>query len=156
MIVLAMVCFGVGAIISIMFIFFIGFNNVFWTIIVLISATAALCAVVCKWYVAPPVCVVERMGALKSLNRSGHLTKGRRLKIFGMLLLLIIVSAIITSIVRFILNRTIGSEFVGTLIEAVANAVPMALFNIMPVTVYYGLRVEKENLTASSLADIFD
>jgi uncharacterized membrane protein len=46
------------------------------------------------WYVAIPVCVVEQFGPLESLRRSAALTKGHRWKIFGMVVVLIIISTV--------------------------------------------------------------
>src|SRR5262245_23105166 len=48
------------------------------------------------WFVAIPVCVVEQRGAWASMQRSAELTKGHRWKIFGMMILLVIISLVVS------------------------------------------------------------
>jgi hypothetical protein len=135
------------------------FGRNFWTILLLIAALVGIVVpsvLFCRWYVSAPVCVVEKTGALRSLKRSGQLTKGRRWKIYSLFALVMIIVSIISGVVEFIVKRTIDIEFIGILILIAVKVVPLAFANITPTVVYYSLRVEKENLTAASLADIFD
>jgi uncharacterized membrane protein len=125
-------------------------------VIVVVAAVAVPSILFCRWYAAAPACVVEGTGPVRSLGRSGELTKGRRMKIYGLLSLVLIIVGIISGVVNFIVTRTIGYEGVGSIISAIVNVVPLAFVNVMSTVVYYSLRVEKENLTAATLADIFD
>jgi hypothetical protein len=109
-----------------------------------------------SWYVAAPVCVVERAGALASVGRSFELTKGYRLRIIGMLLLVFVLVVIFAAIALFIANVVLRGGFLGLLIKIFANIIPMAFGNVMATVTYYSLRVTKEGLFATSLADIFD
>jgi hypothetical protein len=133
-----------------------GIINSFITLIFTIAAILTPSVLFCRWYVVAPVCVVERTGSLQSLRRSGYLTKGRCLKIYGLLTLVMIIIGIISVVVNFIIIRTIDAEWIRRLISTVFNVVPIAFANVMSTVVYYGLRVEKEDLTATTLADIFD
>jgi hypothetical protein len=42
------------------------------------------------WFAATPACVVEQLGAFRSLGRSRELTKGHRFRIFGLVLVILI------------------------------------------------------------------
>ncbi|MDR2179335.1 MAG: hypothetical protein LBP21_03410 [Synergistaceae bacterium] len=105
------------------------------------------------WFVFAPACVVERIGALASLDRSGKLTKGYRLKILGILALL----QIFLRVVDFIAGKVVpGSGIPGIILRIAIILVPVTFMTLVPAVVYYSLRVAKENLTPESLADIFD
>jgi len=120
------------------------------------------------WYVFVPSCVVERLGPIKSLNRSAELTKGCRLKIFALYLLFF---AIIGGL------GTVGFIFVGVLsvlmiwvspfllmffllfqpvIHIVISAPVMAFAQVMIAVTYYELRSVKEGISVDNLANVFD
>jgi MFS family permease len=107
------------------------------------------------WFVAAPACVVERLGPLESMSRSGALTKGYRWRIFGMVFLLWIVSAIITGVLAAILYRTVGivAAIVGVLIWA---AVYGGFFSVFVAVTYRDLRVAKEGVDTELIASVFD
>jgi hypothetical protein len=128
-------------------------------VIGLIAANITPYVLFCMWYILVPVCIVEWGGPLQNIGRSRCLTKGRRMRICGLLIFMIFVLAItgiISKEVGFIVQRTIDAKWAGILISAVADIVPRTFFNIMPTVVYCSLRVEKEDLTVTSLADTFD
>jgi hypothetical protein len=108
------------------------------------------------WYVGTQACIVENAGPMASLGRSWDLTKGYRLQITGMLLLVFILVLITTAIAQFIVNRVLGVGIAGSLFNMLVNLIPIAFGNVMATVTYYRLRVVKEGLTATSLADIFD
>jgi hypothetical protein len=156
---LAMAFLAIAAAIAIMMLpilaaAFIGRS--FLTLIVAVAAPVMMIAFLCMWYVAAPVCVVEKTGPLKSFGRSCVLTKGSRLKIFGMALLVGIIMWIISAVVSFIVKRALGPGFAAALILAAANSAPFAFVNIMAAVAYYSLRVGNEHRDAATLADIFD
>jgi uncharacterized membrane protein len=107
------------------------------------------------WYVGTPVCVVEQKGPLASLGRSSELTKGHRWKIFGMVLLLIIVAAIVGGIIVALLGLT-GSSVLATLGTLVWNGVWGAFYAIFGVVTYHDLRVAKEGVDTDQIASVFD
>jgi hypothetical protein len=105
------------------------------------------------WFVFAPACVVERLGALASLDRSGKLTKGYRLRISGIFLLLVLIS----KTVSFIADKVIPDlGIISVIVKTLIVLIPVTFASLAPAVVYYSLRVAKENLTPESLADIFD
>ena len=107
------------------------------------------------WYVATPVCVVEQKGPLASLGRSSEITKGHRWKIFGMVLLLIIVAAIVGGIVGAVLGLT-GSPVLVALGTLAWNGAWGAFYAIFGVVTYHDLRVAKEGVDTHEIAAVFD
>src|SRR6266852_3574194 len=97
------------------------------------------------WFVATPVCVVERLGPNASMRRSTQLTKGHRWKVFGLILLLVIISAVVSPLIEFGLAAVAGSTvaLVGSLIW---NGVWGAFYAISVVVTYHDLRVAKEGI----------
>jgi hypothetical protein len=163
-------CFGglfvLGSVFSVLEVvslgYFLSYNAVpqfavfVFFLIALFTAIILFITLPCSWYVASPACVVERTGAFVSLGRSARLTKGHRLKIFGMLTLVLAAIAIISKIVDSVTAGAFGGGFVVTLISVLTNVVPVTFVNVMSAVTYYSLRVAKENLAATSLAEIFD
>jgi hypothetical protein len=107
------------------------------------------------WFVATPVCVVEQLGPIRSMGRSRQLTKGHRWKIFGLMLLLIIISAVISPALQYSLNALGGTPLalVGDLIW---NGAWGAFYAIAVVVTYHDLRVAKEGTDIEQIAAVFD
>jgi len=107
------------------------------------------------WFVATPVCVVERLGPNASMRRSTQLTKGHRWKVFGLILLLVIISAVVSPLIEFGLAAVAGSTLalVGSLIW---NGVWGAFYAISVVVTYHDLRVAKEGIDIEQIAAVFD
>jgi MFS family permease len=107
------------------------------------------------WFVGTPACVVERRGPWTSLRRSSQLTKGHRWKIFGLMLVLIIVSALISPLVGLVFTAIGGTAlaFVG---ELIWNGVWGAFYAIAAVVAYHDLRVAKEGVDTEQIAAVFD
>jgi len=59
--------------------------------------------------VAVPACVIEKLGVGKSLSRSSALTRGYRWPIFGIILLTIVGSAVVSYLVTRILGMIGGA-----------------------------------------------
>ncbi len=110
---------------------------------------------VAMWFIAVPVCIVERHGPWESLVRSGELTKGHRWKIFGVVILLYVVSAV----VGYILTSVVGAV-AGTVVAMIAsliwNGIWGAFFAVFVVVTYYELRVAKEGIDIEQIASVFD
>src|SRR5262245_50300546 len=106
------------------------------------------------WSVAVAACVVEGTGPVASLGRSAALTKGHRWKIFGIFLLVWIVSVIVASLLGLIASQ------LGTVANLFANffwtACWAAYFNSVLVMVYHDLRVAKEGVDVNQIAAVFD
>jgi hypothetical protein len=107
------------------------------------------------WFVATPVCVVEQLGPSASLRRSSQLTKGHRWKIFGLMLLLLIVSAVVTPMIEVALNA-IGGTLLTAIGSVVWNGIWGAFYAISVVVTYHDLRVAKEGIDIEQIAAVFD
>jgi hypothetical protein len=108
--------------------------------------------VACMLYVAVPACVIEKLGAVASLNRSAALTKGCRWQIFGLLALV----TIIGFIAQFILTRIGGGMLLGKLLEFCWLIIATSFGAVLAGVVYHDLRVAKEGIDIDNLANVFD
>ncbi|HEY7301815.1 MAG TPA: hypothetical protein VH684_28325 [Xanthobacteraceae bacterium] len=106
------------------------------------------------WYVATPVCVVERIGPWKSLRRSEALTKGSRWKIFGMMVLVVIITLIGKGLIVKLTLMT--GATVGLLANLIWSALIGAFSAILGVVTYRDLRVAKEGIDTDQIAAVFD
>jgi len=106
------------------------------------------------WSVAVPVCIVEALGPLASMSRSSELTRGYRWPIFGIVLLLGIVSFAVILLLGVLLDPA------GLALSAIANVMWTALWtaywNCALIMIYHDLRVAKEGLDTRQIASIFD
>jgi len=107
------------------------------------------------WFVGTPACVVERTGPWASLKRSAQLTKGHRWKIFGLMLLLIIVSGIVSGIIGLVLGP-LGNEILMMLATLLWGSIWGAYYSIAVVMAYHDLRVAKEGIDIEQIAAVFD
>jgi len=119
------------------------------------------------WFVATPVCVVEQLGPFRSMGRSRELTKGRRWRLFGLVLLIlipaIIVGAIFGAVTFFMLGpnglltlSSVLTSWLGQLISLVWKAAWGGFFAAVIAVTYHDLRVAKEGLTTEQIASVFD
>lgn len=109
----------------------------------------------CILAVTLPACVVEKLGAVDSLKRSAELTKGNRLQIFLLYLVVGIVIGVLTFVFAMILFSVTGL-IAGTLLLTVLLIVPMAFSYVMASIIYFDLREIKEGVSLDSLAAVFD
>jgi hypothetical protein len=124
----------------------------------------------CMWWVAVPVLVVEKAGVIGSLKRSTYLTKGARMKIFGLLVIYLLFSIVVTAIS---LTLLVGGGFSLTSITSasaaimqggvsaylvVSNILGAIIFAFVCVVVavcYAELRRIKEGVSVKDVAQIF-
>jgi len=106
------------------------------------------------WYVATPVCVVERIGPWKSLRRSAALTKGNRWKLFGMMVLVAIITLIVNGLIGGLTAMT--GVTVGLVAHLLWSALIGAFSAILGVVTYHDLRVAKEGVDTDQIAAVFD
>ena len=105
--------------------------------------------------VAVPVCVVERLGPIGSLRRSAELTKGHRLRLFGLFLLLL---AGLTAL-RYLVNSaglSIGGRIAAAVLDVGFDAFSTAFELVAVAVAYHDLRVAKEGIDIEQLAALFD
>ena len=114
----------------------------------------------CMWYVSASACVVERLGPIESLGRSRALTKGYRWHIFGVAILLLLITQLVRVLFAFLVRGFVSDPFLQGMatgiVVALATLIPNAFANVAPAVAYYRLRMVKENLTMESLAGVFD
>lgn len=111
--------------------------------------------VLSAFYVALPACVMEQLGPFDSLSRSGALTKGHRWKVFGIFVVIIIISMIIGSILE-VMTVAIGGVVAGIVVHFVWNGLYAAYNSVAIAVMYHDLRVLKEGIDIDRIAAVFD
>jgi hypothetical protein len=114
------------------------------------------------WSVAVPVKVVERTGIKDSFGRSWDLTKGYRWKIFGLILMFVLIIFLLS----FIVNMVSGLSVMNTvsvlnnrpyiLLQWLQSVITALLMAVGVTVIYYELRTVKEGLGPQQLAAAFD
>jgi hypothetical protein len=123
--------------------------------------------VACMYFVAAPVCIAEREGVGGSLRRSRFLTKGHRWKIFGALLLIIVLGLIVVGAIAagvmgggFSIGPsgapTLRNAGAATIAQNAVAAVFGAFYAVLVAVFYYHLRVAKEGVDLAKVASVFD
>ncbi len=111
--------------------------------------------VMCMFYVAVPVCLIEKNGVFDSLQRSRELSKGYRWAIFGLLLIVAIVS-LLAAIPLKIVGFATTSFFAIASVQFLWQTLATAFGAVLHTVVYHDLRVAKEGIDVSKLANVFD
>jgi hypothetical protein len=124
-------------------------------IVAFILALVVFAILYTMWFVAVAACVVERRGPFGAMGRSQQLTKGHRWRIFGMMLLLLIISYIISVLVGLMLSPA-GSMIVTFLGNLAWSAILGAYFATAVAVSYHDLRVAKEGVDIEQIASVFD
>jgi hypothetical protein len=107
------------------------------------------------WFVATPACVVEQLGPFKSMGRSADLTKGHRWKIFGLMLLVFLISAVASSMIGAI-SAVVGGPMLELIASVIWNGIWGAFYAVAAVVTYHDLRVAKEGIDIEQIASVFD
>jgi glycerophosphoryl diester phosphodiesterase family protein len=107
-----------------------------------------------RWFLAMPVCVLERAGPVASLRRSAELTKGHRWGLFGIFVVVLVVNGVIGALVGLLVSS--AGLMVGVLAQFVWAAIWTAYFDSVWVMMYHDLRVAKEGVSADQIAAVFD
>jgi hypothetical protein len=114
-------------------------------------------------WVAIPACVVERPGVTASLGRSVTLTKGNRWRLFGIIVILMLVNwgiSLLSNVVTVPLASFGASAatkaIAGGLVGIVTTGLYTALNAVMAAVAYHDLRVAKEGIGINEIAAVFD
>ena len=121
------------------------------------------------WSVAAPSLVEERLGPVEALGRSRELTRGARWKVFGLLLVVTVISWICSAIIGLASVMWYGSpaDFASAAasgngppvayytINAVFQTLSLAVWGVIQTSLYVELRHWKEGPATEKLADIF-
>jgi hypothetical protein len=112
-----------------------------------------------KWYLAVPVCVIEKTGARESFKRAAELVRGNMVRLFVVLLLFGAIWAIIVLVclVPMAMVGGRGPGYAAALImtSVVSNTASVLIWVSLPV-IYLHLRTVKENYSIVNEADVFD
>lgn len=109
----------------------------------------------------PAACVVEGLGALQSIKRSAALTQNYRLKIFGIFMAGMTISAIIGAIMGFIGGMLDAMLFSYARVfripfESLTILISTTFSSVMFPITYCKLREIKEGTAIETLAKVFD
>lgn len=116
------------------------------------------------WAIAIPVIVEEHAGVFGAFGRSQELTRGARLQLFGLFLLLLLTRLGLWASVVFLSRLVLGTQYDGFTVatKLVANVFATLDFTIATAfwgtalsMVFVGLRNEKEGSPESRLNEIF-
>jgi hypothetical protein len=100
-----------------------------------------------------PVCVVERLGPVKSMSRSAELTHGHRWPIVGVNTAWLVISLLVNALIR----RAIpGSTFPAELMTWAWGALSGSYSAVYGVTLYHDLRAVREGIGIDEIASVFD
>lgn len=105
--------------------------------------------------VAVPVAVVEGHGVGASLNRSAALTKGCRWRVFGVILVVIVIQAVTDQIVERVLDFE-GAFNLSLAIAWLLSGASTALQAVLATVTYHELRMVKEGADVDQIASVFD
>ncbi len=107
-------------------------------------------------WVVIPAAVIERPGVIDSLSRSAELTKGYRWQIFG----IIVILTVVTLVAAFAIAFAIIVSDAGPTILVLGNLIITAFFTALGAVIsavgYHDLRVVKEGVGIEEIAAVFD
>lgn len=116
---------------------------------------------IAMWSVTTPAVVIENAG-MGALGRSRELTKGYRLPILGLFLILFIVSALISGLLSAVLGFGFSAGLTGGtiglgafLLQGASSAVGYALYSCVVAMLFARLKEIKEGVGIDDLADVF-
>ncbi len=154
---------GAGAILPVIGVALLG------TLLTMLGALALIIPgfmIAAALWVAIPTAVVERPGVIASLKRSADLTRGYRWKIFGIFVVIWLVSAVAVGMVQTPLAvsvATAGPQGIGSGLFLVYNGLVLlvsafftALAAVASAVAYHDLRAVKEGFDIDRFASVFD
>ena len=114
-------------------------------------------------WVAIPVAVVERPGVIASIQRSVELTKGNRWRIFGLLIIILVIQGVIGFILALIFGIGMaaggavgGPSVVAVIVQWLIQAFFAVLYAVLITVSYQQLRIGKEGGSLDQIASVFD
>lgn len=111
-------------------------------------------------WVAIPAVVVERPGVTRAMGRSAELTSGNRWRVFGIIVILMLINAASGMIVNAPFaaggEQTLSSLAWNAGLSGFLAAFQTALAAVMATVVYHDLRVAKEGIGVTDIARVFD
>ena len=132
---------------------FLFFSKIISPEIISIVPITFVILLIINWFVFIPACMIEQVGATKSLSRSVELTKGYRMKTLCIVLLMFLVTYLFNDIAFAIFVFLFESEFIALVFFVLFSSIAGAYIWLLPAITYYKLRVAKENFTLDSLVE---
>jgi membrane-anchored glycerophosphoryl diester phosphodiesterase (GDPDase) len=113
-----------------------------------------------SFILAAQVLVIENKGIIESMKRSWELTKGRKLRIAGFLLVIFVISYILNQLsgsIMLELSRIIGLSgiWIGAVISFFITSLILPFSACVYVLIYFNARIDKEGFALEHLADQF-
>lgn len=109
---------------------------------------------IARFFVCLPCCVIEGLGPIQSLRRSAELTKGHRWRLFGIFILMVMLSFTGT-VINIVFLRVTGPA-AAVAASFVWNALFIAYNSITDAVAYQNLRVLKDGIDIDRVAAVFD
>jgi Membrane domain of glycerophosphoryl diester phosphodiesterase len=161
----SLILFAVGvALIAVTFGLLVGAVSAFGSagaavlIILLPGAVFVGILVYTRWLFAAPIVMLERVGATAALRRSWQLVRGSTPRVFGITLLVGLITGILSAIVGALLGvvTQVGDDTVHLILNQLATLVVAVLIQpisfIVVVLLYYDLRIRNEAFDIEMLA----
>jgi hypothetical protein len=120
------------------------------------AAGAVALFFVSMWCASVPACVVEKLGPVASIGRSRKLTEGCRVKIIGVMAVVLALFYVLRYAASSVGENWFGAGHAVSASVIAVTFIPYAFTNTAVAAVYYALRSAKENIIDMSLAEIFD
>ena len=111
--------------------------------------------VFCIYAVASPACVVERIGPIKAMSRSAFLTKGNRWRVFGLMILLFLVTRLLSQLI-IILAKLAGGLVFSLAVSAPIEGIVGGFSAVAIAVLYAQLRIAREGVDIDHIAAVFD
>jgi len=117
------------------------------------------------WLVAVPAAVVEKTGVSASFARSSALTRDRRWRILGIVVLAGVMLIAVNLIVMAAVGAGSGGSFTTfmtrptatlAVVRWIVGSLGAAFFTCLLATLYYALRSDKEGVDINQIASVFD
>ena len=132
-------------------------GEVLWLLIIPAAIFLGIVAYT-RWLFAAPIVILERTGPVDALRRSWGLVRGSTPRIFGIMLLVGIITSILTAIVGSLLTllTQVGDENLRLVLNQLASLIVTVLIQpisfIVVVLLYYDVRIRREAFDIEMLA----
>ncbi len=119
---------------------------------------AAYAIFLALFVVVVPVVVVERLGVVAAFRRSFDLTRGNRLRILGIYLVLAVLAGTVVYLGEIAKASLLHGDTLkaGILIAVALYGVVATLFAVADAVIYHDLRLAKEGADSDEIAAVFD
>jgi hypothetical protein len=114
------------------------------------------------WWVYIPAIVVERKRIFDGFGRSVELTRGRGWAIFGIIIIILISSIVVTFVTHIIstsvvtISASTDISFAALILDYVGSSLTAAFGAVVVAVGYYHLRTEKDGVDVNQIASVFD